>query len=119
MSERGIADRIEWYLRLMELFEVSATRDAVVDRLPALLLAAGKGEGALPVRIEGKAVLVPAQLFDLLIDVIERHGLDAEVQQAVDADYARRERELRSMADELGLDPGVVTPRQDQAPASH
>ena len=110
MKGSGIADRIEWYRRLMDLFEVTATREAVADRLPALLLAASKGKGALPVRIEGKAVLVPAQLFDLLVEVIERHGLDDEVQQAVNADYARQEGDLRSLASELGLDPEQITP---------
>lgn len=108
MSASPMSDSTRWYFRMMDLFEVSVDRQAVIDGLPALLMAAGLGAGSLPVRIEDSAVLVPAGLYDLFVRVIEAHGLDEEVQEAVDADYRRQEDELRAVAGELGFDPSAL-----------
>jgi hypothetical protein len=110
-----IVGRERWYLRLMELHELTATRQAARDMLDALLAAAGDGLGTPPVRINDEAVLIPAGLYDLLVRVIEEHGLDNEVQGAVDADYARQQHALRDAAVELGFDPDVVAPAPGRA----
>lgn len=107
-----------WYRRLVELFEFTATQQAAIDKLPALLMAASRGIGAPPVRIEGEAVLVPAALYDLLLKLLEEHGLGDQVKLAVDADYERQEHELRETAAELGLDPGQVAPRAPATPGA-
>jgi hypothetical protein len=104
-----------WYLQLMELFEFTANQQAAIDRLPALLMAAGKGIGTPPVRIEDEAVLVPAALYDWLLKLLDEHDLGGQIKTAVDADYARQEEELRAAATELGLDPDQVAPRSQQA----
>ncbi|MGA2929955.1 MAG: hypothetical protein ABSG43_29000 [Solirubrobacteraceae bacterium] len=92
----------------MELFEFTASQQAAIDQLPALLMAAGKGAGTPPVRIEQEAVLVPVALYELLLGLLDEHGLAGQVKLAVDADYARQEHELRATAGELGLDPEMV-----------
>jgi hypothetical protein len=115
MNRCMIGDRIGWYCRLMELFERAASRQAVHELLDELLAAAGDGLGAPPVRIEGGAMLVPAELYDLLIKLIDEHGLAGRVGAAVDADYKRQQDELRSAAAELGLDPGQVAPQRKHA----
>jgi len=63
----------------MELFERAATLETAHELLDELLAAAGDGLGSPPVRIEDEAVLVPAGLYELLVRVIEEHGLDGEV----------------------------------------
>jgi len=105
-----MADRVDWYCALMELFERTASRETAHELLDELLAAAGDGLGSPPVRIENEAVLVPAGLYELLVRVIEEHGLDDEVQEAIDADYARQQDDLRAAAGELGFDPDEVFP---------
>lgn len=61
MSMCAFASRSGWYRRLMELFEFTASQQAAIDKLPALLMAASKGVGTPPVRIEEEAVLVPGR----------------------------------------------------------
>jgi hypothetical protein len=115
MDECLFAGGREWYLRLVELFEFTATRKAVTERLPALLAAAGDGIGTPPVRVEGGAMIVPAELYDLLLKLVNEHGLGGQVQVAVDTDYERQEALIRSAAQELGLDPDAVAPRSASA----
>jgi hypothetical protein len=95
----------------MEPLEFTATREAVKDRLPALLAAAGDGIGSPPVRVEGGAMIVPAALYDLLVKLVEEHGLGDQVQLAVDADYERQEANIRRAAEELGFDLHEVASR--------
>lgn len=111
MSACTIGDRIDWYCRIMDLLERTATREAARELLDELVASAGDGPGTPPVRIEGGAVLVPSGLYDLLIELIDQHGLANQVKAAVDADYERQQHELAMAADELGLATEQVAPR--------
>jgi hypothetical protein len=115
MSPCAMSDRIEWYRRLMELFERTATREAARELLDELLAAAGDGVGTPPVRIDGGAVLVPAELYDLFVKLLDENDLSGQVEAAVSADYEQQRRKLRSAAAELGLDPSMVAPEADRS----
>jgi hypothetical protein len=118
MSVFVVVDGCWWYRRLVEMFEFTATRQVARDKLDALLAAAADGIGSPPVRIDNEAVLVPAALYDLLVRLVEEHGLGALVQEAVNADYQRQESELRAVAVELGLDPEYVFGRPTIQPTN-
>ena len=109
MAARLVGEGAEWYRRLVELLEFTATREAVRDRLPALLAAAGDGIGSPPVRVEGGAMIVPAALYDLLVKLVEEHGLGDQVQVAVNADYERQEANISRAAEELGFNSDEAT----------
>lgn len=113
-QQRTVGVIPEWYRRLMELPEVSATREAVRERISGLLMAAAGGIGSPPVRIDGDVMILPAALYDLLVQLVDEHGLGEKVQRAVEEDHQRQEAALRRAAEDAGLNPREVSSRPER-----